>query len=42
MKSNFTNVGPLENLLRPLYEKIYYIPNPWKNPSDAHAGMCVL
>jgi len=37
MKSNFTNVGPLENLFRPLYEKIPYFPNPWKNPSDAHA-----
>jgi len=37
MKSNFTNVVPMENLFRPLYEKIHYFFNPWKNPSDAHA-----
>ena len=32
-------VGPLENLFRPLYEKIPYFPNPWKNLSDALAGI---
>ena len=42
MKSNFTNVGPLENLFRPLHEKIHCIPNPWKNPSDAHAWVCAI
>jgi len=32
MKSNFTTVGPLEQFFQPLH--------PWKNLSDAHAGMC--
>jgi len=31
MKSNFTTVGPLEK---------NFLTTPWKNPSDAHAGMC--